>query len=296
MSADEHDQDVACADDDLHSWRERETAALATERRRLLAALADNEAGPSPAHTRRLRSRLDEVTAALFDLHYGLVESQVRRFRPFAGSGGGEDIEAAARLGLMSAIVDYRPESGRFAGWAYPKIFREVLDAVRASDHPLLSRSDFERRQRVLAASRALSESRRESGGGNPSPSPDEVAAVCGEPVAAVARILRAPRVESLDSPVGGNCDGRTLGDLVADRPGAPEDGPLLAAADAVAMTARELAVLVRRYGLDGGPGDSFTNMGVLLGLSRETARRDAQRALAKLRHPSRNSRLRLAG
>lgn len=51
-------------------------------------------------------------------------------------------------------------------------------------------------------------------------------------------------------------------------------------------LTARELSVLTRRYGLDREPRDSLTAIGGMLGRSRETVRMDGQRALATITHP----------
>ena len=52
------------------------------------------------------------------------------------------------------------------------------------------------------------------------------------------------------------------------------------------ALDARELYVIVRRFGLDGEPLEKLTEIGETLALSREAVRQIEAKALAKLQHP----------
>ena len=55
----------------------------------------------------------------------------------------------------------------------------------------------------------------------------------------------------------------------------------------------REKLVLVHRYGLDADPPMTLSDVGHLLGITRERVRQLETRALGKLRHPSTNFDLR---
>ena len=52
------------------------------------------------------------------------------------------------------------------------------------------------------------------------------------------------------------------------------------------ALDARELYVIVRRFGLDGEPEDKLADIGETLALSREAVRQIEAKAIAKIQHP----------
>lgn len=275
--------------------RRERSDALFAERSELLDELAqlgeerDDDDRATRRRRRYLRSRLDEVTNEIFELHAGLVEYHVRRFRVHTARQHVEDFRLAGRVGLMQAIDTYDPERGTFSGWAFKQIFGAVLGAVRDANFTNFNRGDFYARPKVLRAKEAL----EASGGAGYRPSYEEIAAAAGVDTTMVVQVLEAPRVESLSQPLGDGGD--ELGDLIAD-PDADDfaDDVLLGMSmEALAehglpeLTARELSVLTRRYGLDHEPRDSLIAIGDMLGLSRETVRMDEQRALAKIKHPS---------
>lgn len=291
MAADTPHVGIAVADDADHERAER-TRTLIHERRDLLRRIDDIEG--ADAHSRRQRERLrrqvDDVTSSLLELHKGLAMQQVNTFSALSSEEQRNEFQAAAMVGLMDAIQGYDPDIGRFSGWAYRRIFREVLNAVRQSDHSNVTRGDFERRKGILGAHRRLSEAAQMEGGAPPTD--EQVAEASGCTVEAVRRVLYAPRVDSLDRPVGDGSD--HLAVLVSEPEKEPSDDlrsasqlRLLAAHGIGKLTAREIAVLTRRYGLDGEPADSLTTIGALLGLSRETVRQDERRGVTKLLHPS---------
>lgn len=98
----------------------------------------------------------------------------------------------------------------------------------------------------------------------------------------------------SLDKPIGENGDA-TMGDLIPD---AVASDPAESAQheDAVAqieaalsdLDERERLILVMRFGLDGQEPRTLEEVGQEFGLTRERIRQMQNRALAKLRHPSR--------
>ncbi len=280
------------ADEATERFRDDNTA-LFRERTELKAELEELETndGRADASTRRrmrmLKRRIDEVTSQIVTYNMGLVRSYTRRFGGAASAEDRADFESAGLLGLMRAVDSYDPDCGTFGQWAFKPIQREVLRAVRDTDHPNLNLGDFEKRPAILRAQRelqAIDESYR--------PSEEEIAAAAGVTVAQVRRVIAPPRLASLHQGVGE--DGETqLSDVIeADDP-RPESTVIskltLSALEHYGLTAldsRELYVVVRRFGLDGEPLEKLTEIGETLALSREAVRQIESKALAKLQHP----------
>ncbi len=127
-----------------------------------------------------------------------------------------------------------------------------------------------------------------------------EISAVSGLDEEKVVIARSAPNnTVSLDRPVGDDREAE-LGDFVQDR---RVEDPFTAAVESArheelskALTVldhREKLVLVHRYGLDGDPPMTLSDVGHLLGITRERVRQLETRALGKLRHPSTNFDLR---
>lgn len=265
----------------------RERAALAAQVAALEAAGEDS--WDARDALRRARLRLDEVTGELVRANLGLAHSYAARF---AGGGAApeavDDFYAAAVAGLVRAVMTCDPELGKFGPWAYRHMRKEVLAAVRQADHPNLNAGDFEARPGVLRAEAALSRDRPGA-----RPSHEQVAAAAGVTVEQVRRIRDAPRVASLDAPLGDSADAGTLADLL-DAPGADAAEQLVADLQVrvllrdclPCLEPREVFVLLRRFGLDGEPPMPLATIGEPLGLPRETVRQLQEKAYAKLNHP----------
>jgi RNA polymerase sigma factor (sigma-70 family) len=123
-----------------------------------------------------------------------------------------------------------------------------------------------------------------------------------------VRRVLQPPRLESIDEPTGTGRTGTPGGgaeDVAAAAPRTDRamalhddrDDPESIVVDQLLREAleqyglarlddRERYVIVRRYGLDGRPEDTLADLGVALGVARETVRQIEVRALARLRQP----------
>lgn len=277
------------------SFRDRNTE-LFEQRNDVKTELADLDGqcelngGPTAAQKRRLRMlrrRLDDITSEIMSYNMGLVRSYTRRFTSTASADDRREFESAGTLGLMRAVDSYDPESGAFGQWAFKPIQREVLRAVRDVDHSNLSLGDFEKRPAILRAYRQLKSIDEAY-----EPSPEEVAAAAGVPLAQAKRVLNPPAVESMQQRVGHE-DDTQLGDTIeSNDPGAEACVLSKITLDALekyglpVMDARELYVIVRRFGLDGEPIEKLADIGTALGLSREAVRQIESKALAKLQHP----------
>jgi RNA polymerase primary sigma factor len=131
-------------------------------------------------------------------------------------------------------------------------------------------------------------------------PTSEEIANKVELPPSKVCRVLQAGQYAvSLESPLGQDGDGE-LGDIIEDK-GTPP--PL----DTVShhllqeeleqvlstLSAREAKVLTLRFGLHNGQKYTLAEIGKKLGLTRERVRQIENKALRRLRHPSRSRPLR---
>jgi len=253
-----------------------------------LAGLA--EADKAPLHNlsvHRATCALESLTEIVVRFNYGMTRKYVRRFTSNTSREDSEDFQGAAILGLMNSINTFDPGKGRFGSWAYKRIQREVLRAVRDADFANMNHGDFERRPDVLRAYAKLA-----AAGEGHAPTYAQVAAEAGVTVELVTRVLSAPHLDSLHAHIG--ADGDTeLGDLIPDR-GPSIDSQVIGAMDVAsliehglgALDSREHYVLARRFGLDGEPAQCLSSIGTQLRLSREAIRQIEAKALAKILHP----------
>jgi RNA polymerase primary sigma factor/RNA polymerase nonessential primary-like sigma factor len=270
-------------------------APLFNTRKAMQAEVAELEAIPAAERTpqqavalRRAQRSLEHLTELIVRFNYGMTRKYVKLFTSNTSREDSEDFQGAAVLGLMNSIDTFDPDKGRFGSWAYKRIQREVLRAVRDADFANMNHGDFERRPDIMKAYARLAgpeDNRRV-------PSYEEVAAAVGCTVELVTRVLSAPHLESLHTQVGDEGD-TELGDLIPDR-GESVDAQVLGAMDVEALMqygmsaldTRENFVLVRRFGLDGEPPQCLSSIGKQLRLSREAVRQIESKALAKMLHP----------
>lgn len=263
---------------------------------------AAQEAETVPFHERttaqrlqaaRGRRNIEYITELIIRFNDGLTRQYVRLFTSNTSQEDSADFQGAALVGLMGAIESFNPDLGKFGSWAYKRIQREVLRAVRQADHKSMNHGDFERRPEILRAHAKLA-----GPSGERNPSYEEVAAEVGCTVALVQRVLGAPRLDSIHMLVGPEGD-TELGDLIPDS-GPMVDDQALSGMDVEALAkyglpvldARERWVISRRFGLDGEPVQCLQSIGKQLKLSREAVRQIEGKALARLLHPATLSRI----
>lgn len=235
----------------------------------------------------RVRRDYERITMRIVESNYGLLRKYVKLFTGSASREDAKDFEAAGRLGLMRAIDNYDPYRGSFAQWAFKPIQREVLRAVHSADHNNMNPGDFERRPEILRALKKLQGENEEV-----KPTEAQVAAEAGVTIEQVKRVLHAPRMDSLHTPVG-DSDGSVLSDLIEDKNSLIEEAVIssigvetLNSYGLSALDAREYFVLSRRLGLDCEPEQRLSAIGEMLKLSREAVRQIEAKAIAKMSHP----------
>jgi len=235
----------------------------------------------------RVRRDYERITMRIVESNYGLLRKYVKLFTGSASREDAKDFEAAGRLGLMRAIDNYDPYRGSFAQWAFKPIQHEVLRAVHSADHNNMNPGDFERRPEILRALKKLQGENEEV-----KPTEAQVAAEAGVTIEQVKRVLHAPRMDSLHTPVG-DSDGSVLSDLIEDKNSLIEEAVIssigvetLNSYGLSALDAREYFVLSRRLGLDCEPEQRLSAIGEMLKLSREAVRQIEAKAIAKMSHP----------
>lgn len=260
------------------------------ERRAELVALLESapEGARGRVARRRAQRELADVDSKLVELNAPLVYTYVNRFRSHNSAELTAEYEAAGMVGLFAAIKTFELGKGRFSSWAHLRIKREVTRAVRACEFSNMNYGDFEARPRILAE--------LEAAGGAGVADLDEVAASARVTRASVDAVVSAPRVSSMDATsfARGDDDGdQTLAEVVSvddvDVASSVTTDASVAALEKLVLpllSAREMLVLVRRYGLDGEDPASSAEVGRLLGVSREAARQLESRVMAKLLHP----------
>jgi RNA polymerase primary sigma factor len=226
-----------------------------------------------------------------------LVVSVAKRYR---GSGlSFLDLIQAGNIGLIKAVdhFDYRMGNkfSTYAVWWIRQAIRRTLTnqgyTIRLPAHMRQRMQRFQRTARRL-----------EKTFGYP-PTPEEIAAALGiKNVRNVRRLLRVgQRTLSLSAPVDGGDGTSELTSFIEDEetptPSQQVQKHLLQEDIEILMdrvlSPRELEVLRRRFGFDGGEAQTLTTVADELEVSRERVRQIEQRALRKLRHPTISYKLR---
>jgi RNA polymerase sigma factor (sigma-70 family) len=263
--------------------RQERNTELQVERNALLDELSAAEEIGSRVKIRRIKQSLEDNQRAFCEANMGLALSMAKRFMR-GGSSNTDDYVQDAMVGLLEARERWDPERGAFSTFSRTWIAGRLRQGVRRTEYGLLSKADFDARPEVLLSAAHLEESLKRE------PTDTEVARATGIRESVVGRVRRA-KTSSLDAPTtysGGGEDTTRLGDVVAVAAGDPFEDDADARWDFVfatspLLTAKQLFILARHLGLDGAPPQTLAEIGVITGFGREPARKEEDRAKAKL-------------
>ena len=206
------------------------------------------------------------------------------------------DLIQEGNVGLMRATDKFEYRRGyKFSTyatwWIRQGITRAISDQARTIRVPVHM---MEMINKMIRTSRALVHELGHE------PTNDEIAEKMGIPVGKVRKIMKvAQQPISLETPIGEEDDSH-LGDFI-------EDSGAVSPSDAVVklnlnemteqvlntLTPREERIIKMRFGLEDGSEHTLEEVGQIFGVTRERIRQIEAKALRRLRHPTKSSRLR---
>lgn len=261
----------------------------------------ESRMGLCASEIKRLATELKQAEAGVCHAKSRLVESNLRLVVSIAKRYIGKGLSLAdliqeGNMGLIKAVDKFEYRRGyKFSTYATWWIRQAITRAI--ADQSRTIRIPVHMIENINKVNRAVRDYVQEHG---EEPGPEDIARLSGIAVDRVASIMKLTKdTVSIETPVGDD-DEAMLKDFIEDRSTLSplefvfrEDMKSHIAKVLCTLSSREREIIMKRYGLDDEKPRTLEEVGQELDVTRERIRQIEQKAMRKLKHPSRTRRLR---